>query len=213
MDNPETLILLRRSKNSILANMEQEEVLDFGEPAYFNDDYMTVGNYDTLPVKQRNVIRFVPKDVCDKTVFARPGTGGATTFYLYDGSTQRDLITVGINAQDAVPVKDSPNNVTSNGIWAADEAIRNRVKSLEDGLANVKGKQVLTTLDPTDNESLVTSKAIADYIRSQFTIFLNNYTPWTMTGAETNKFYIDRNNGLQYYNGASWVTVPVAYTR
>ena len=213
MANPETLILLRRRDGNITDSVSQNEMLDFGEPAYFKDDYVTVGNGNDV-VRNRNVVRLIPKDLCDKTVFANK-RGNVTTLSLFNGSTTETLVTLGASANMSVddsPREGSDNLVTSGGVYAADQAIRDQIAELQSGMGNLSGRKILTTVDPKDNYNLVTSAAIYNCVQNVINSFINDYKPWTTDGSSRYKFYVDTQNGLKYWNGSQWVNVPVAYT-
>ena len=83
----DSTILLRRSANlATAANIQ----LKYGEPLYTDDQYVTVGDGNESLVKNRNVLRLVPKAQADTQLYYSVNPDGKIVLDLYkNGSVDK----------------------------------------------------------------------------------------------------------------------------
>lgn len=95
----------------------------------------------------------------------------------------------GLLGIDVIPVSGSSNAVSSGGVYNA-----------------LASKQNTLTEGSITNELIATGAITADKLAGGAVFVVGTNAP-----ANTNLLWIDPTKGLKYYNGSSWVTVPVAY--
>lgn len=214
----DTTILIRRSANLATAANVQ---LQYGEPLYTDDQYMTVGNGNESLVSQRNVIRFVPKAQADSQLYYTVNSSGKIVINTSDGSTLTPVLTFGSAASRDVAdqaIDNSTDLITSGAVKDIQSTLENSIQSvgttlgtLQDNLSALVGKDLDTSVTP-GSENPVTAAAVYQFVQQQIQTAINSYVPWTTSAADTKKLYIDSTTGLQYHNGNQWSTVPVGYT-
>ena len=196
-----TKIHLKRSDDLQIARNEQ---LEYGEPLYTNDEYLTVGNKSEDIVDDRKVVRLVLKSNADNTVFANILSGVYTLKIVDSSGNDVEIVTLGEAASKAVTnsvTAESSDLITSGGVQSY--------------LANIgiNSKQVSTTMDENStNAQIPTSKAVVDFVKQYVADELAKYKCWSLDTTNLNKIYIDVANGIKYYNNSSWGTLPVGYT-
>lgn len=93
--------------------------------------------------------------------------------------------------------------------------------SLFKGDLNQKQDKIITNGILKSNGTVIeTAKAGEDYAAVSHTHTMSQitdlqYSPYVISNtapSNTNLLWIDPENGLKYYNGTEWVSVPVAYT-
>lgn len=214
----DTTILIRRSANLATAANVQ---LQYGEPLYTDDQYMTVGNGNESLVSKRNVIRFVPKAQADSQLYYTVNSSGKIVINTSNGSTLTPVLTFGSAAsKDATDqaVENSTDLITSGAVKDIQSTLENSIQSLEttlrtlqDDLSALAGKELDTSVTP-NSENPVTAGAVYQFVQQQIRDAINSYVPWTTSSGNTKKLYINSTTGLQYYSGNKWNTVPVGYT-
>lgn len=145
----------------------------------------------------------------------------------------------GLLGVDTFPISGSTKAVTSGGVYSAlagkqpvltagdittgyvaDGAITlNKLEDSSVSTAKIANGAVTTekiapgavTSDKLASNAITTSNIAtgsitADKLASGAIFYVGTTAP-----SNTNILWIDTNNGLKYYNGSSWVTVPVAY--
>lgn len=214
----DSTILLRRSANlATAANIQ----LKYGEPLYTDDQYVTVGDGNESLVKNRNVLRLVPKAQADAQLYYSVNPDGKIVLDLYKNGSVEHVVTFGTAATHdvlAIEKKDSKDVITSGAVYKIkddlikfDTETRKRVEDLKKSVASVANKSLDTTVTAT-SQNPVTAKAVYDFVTQAINEAITNYVPWTTTATNTNKLYINGTNGLQYNPGTGWKTVPVGYT-
>lgn len=214
----DSTILLRRSANlATAANIQ----LKYGEPLYTDDQYVTVGDGNESLVKNRNVLRLVPKAQADTQLYYSVNPDGKIVLDLYKNGSVEHVVTFGTAATHdvlAIEKKNSNDVITSGAVYKikddlikSDTETRKRVEDLKKSVASVANKKLDTSVTPT-SQNPVTAKAVYDFVTQAINEAITNYVPWTTTATDTNKFYINGTNGLQYNPGTGWKTVPVGYT-
>lgn len=214
----DTTILLKRSANLATAANVQ---LQYGEPLYTDDQYLTVGNGNESLVSQRNVIRFVPKVQADSQLYYTVNPSGKIVINTSNGSTLTPVLTFGSAAtKDATnqAVENSQDLITSGAVKNIQSTLENSIQSLgttvgalQENLSALMGKDLDTSVTP-NSENPVTAGAVYQFVRQQIQEAINSYVPWTTSAADTKKLYINSTTGLQYHSGNKWNTVPVGYT-
>ena len=214
----DTTILIRRSANLATAANVQ---LQYGEPLYTDDQYLTVGNGNESLVSQRNVIRFVPKAQADSQLYYTVNSSGKIVINVFDGSTLTPVMTFGTAAsKDATnqAVENSQDLITSGAVKdiqstleSSIQTLGTTVSTLQENLSALVGKDLDASVTP-NSENPVTAGAVYQFVRQQIQEAINSYVPWTTNAADTKKLYINSTTGLQYHSGNKWNTVPVGYT-
>ena len=214
----DSTILLRRSANlATAANIQ----LKYGEPLYTDDQYVTVGDGNESLVKNRNVLRLVPRAQADTQLYYTVNPKGKIVLNLYKNSQLEQVLTFGTAATHdilATAQKDSTDLITSGAVYTikedlteADKETRKKVEDLKKSVSSVANKKLDTSVTPT-SQNPVTSKAVYDFVTQAINEAITNYVPWTTAAADTNKLYVNSTSGLQYNPGTGWKTVPVGYT-
>lgn len=214
----DSTILVRRSANlATAANIQ----LKYGEPLYTDDQYITVGDGNESLVKNRNVVRLIPKAQADTQLYYSVNPEGRIVLNLYRNNQAEQVLTFGTAATHDVlstAKKNSKDLITSGAVYTikddlakADMETRNRVEELKQSVASVANKGLDTAVTPT-SQNPVTSKAVYDFVTRAINEAITNYVPWTTSSTDTNKLYVNSTNGLQYNPGTGWKTVPVGYT-
>lgn len=214
----DTTILLRRSHSLGTASNVQ---LQYGEPLYTDDQYFTVGNEGESLVSQRNVIRLVPKAQADSQLYYTVNSSGQIVINSLNGTTLTPITTLGTAASKDVvneAVANSDDVITSGAVKeiqtqleSSIQDIESNLQDLEDGVSELIGKPLETTVTP-NSENPVTAGAVYAFVNQMISEAFNNYRPWTTNASDNKRFYLNNTTGLQYHDGSKWVTVPVGYT-
>lgn len=215
----DTTILIKRSQTlGTAANVQ----LQYGEPLYTDDQYITVGNENESLVSQRNVIRLVPKSQADSQLYYTVNSSGKVVINILNGTTLTPVLTFGSASQRDVAdsaVADSTDVITSGAVKSIQTQLENSIsdistdlEDLEDNISDLVGKSLDTTVTP-NSENPITAGAVYTFVNQVVTEAFNNYRPWTTDPTDTKKFYLNSTTGMQYRSGNNrWVTVPVGYT-
>lgn len=197
-----TKIHLKRSDDLQIARNEH---LEYGEPLYTNDEYLTVGNRAEDIVNDRKVVRLVLQSNADNTVFANVLNGVYTLKIVDSSGNDVEIVTIGDAASKAVTssvIAESSDLITSGGVHSYLSTI------------GINSKQVSTSMDENStNTQIPTAKAVADFVKQYVSEELSKYKCWSFDTTNQNKIYVDVTNGIKYYNNSSWGTLPVGYTQ
>lgn len=206
----DTTILLKRALTLAQAANVQ---LKFGEPVYTNDEYITVGNEDEDYTQSRNVLRLVPKEEVDNTVFFSK-IGNKNSLHTYDGTSAAEIITFGNCASkdlsNSIQIGNN-NPISADAVAVMKENIENSISTLSNQVSAFADKDLDTTVNPNSTNP-VTSKAVYEFVTQLINTKFSEYRPWTTDATDRTRFYLNTSEGLQYYTGTRWEVVPVGYT-